>query len=184
MTIKIKINSDAEEPKPIQKSISLKIKKSLNGNLLIDDHEYMDIVVIPSEGKVMALQKPYSEKDPYEYQRDLMYSLFKGGILEDQVPEGSAQFGALEALYPTEGDVDTLQALLLQISEYISRTKDDEIVATEYDNNIEDKFTDPNEEDSTEYGAVPPYQDTPGGSLNADPTYTFAGYGYLYQIEF
>ena len=72
MTIKIKIGSEPEVKKEIQKTFSLKIKKSLNGNLLIDDHEYMDIVIVPSDSKVMALPKPYAEKDPYEYQRDLI----------------------------------------------------------------------------------------------------------------
>ena len=180
MTIKIKIGQQAEPKKPVQKSISLKIKKSLNGNLLLDDHEYMGIVIVPSEGKIITLPKPYSEKDSYEYQRDLMYSLFKGGVLEDQSPAGGAQFGTLEATYPIKGDVDTLQAVLLQISEFIIRTQNDEATAEKYDKNIEDKFTDPNEEESTEYGEVPPYEDTPSGNLSSSPAYTFAGQGYRY----
>ena len=73
-----------------------------------------------------------------------------------------------------------MQALLLQISEFMKKSQTSEVVADEYDKNIEDKFTDPNEKESTEYGEVPPYEDTPGGNQNADPTYTFAGYGYLY----
>lgn len=180
MTIKIKIGQQEQPKKEIQETISLKIKKSLNGNLLIDDHEYMDIVIVPKENKILALPKPFAEKDPYEYQRELMYSLFKGGILEDQTPEGGAQFGVLEATYPKEADVDPLQALLLQISEFIKKTNGSEIVADEYDKNIEDRFTDPNEEESTKYGTVPPYEDTAAAKQNPDPTYTFAGYGYLY----
>jgi rRNA maturation protein Nop10 len=180
MPIKIKLGDSDSEPKKVQKSISLKIKKTLGGNLLIDDHEYMDIVIVPGKGKVMSMPKPYSEKDPYEYQRELMYSLFKGGIVEDAAPQAAAQFGVLEATYPTEGEVDTLQALLLQISEYLEKTKHSELAAQEYDKHIEDRFIDPSDQDSTESGEVPPYQDTPEGSGIADPTYTFAGYGYLY----
>ena len=180
MTIKIKIGPSAQDEKKVQKSISLKIKKTLAGNLLIDDHEYMDIVVVPKEGKVVSLPKPYSEKDAYEYQREMMYSLFKGGVLEEESPQGGPQFGALEAKYPLKGEVDTLQALLLQISEFINKTRHSEDLAREYDEHVEDRFTDPSEGDSTEYESVPPYEDTPEGSGIADPTYTFAGYGYLY----
>ena len=64
MPITIKIGDAAkEEKKPIQASISLQIKKTLDGNLLIMDHEYLDIVINPSEGKIITMPKPNIEKD-------------------------------------------------------------------------------------------------------------------------
>ena len=54
------------------------------------------------------------------------------------------------------------------------------MLADEYEQNIEDRFTDPNEEDSTEYGEIPPYEDTPEGQASANTNYNFYGYGYLY----
>ena len=76
-------------------------------------------------------------------------------------------------------DVFFLQQLLI-ISEYIKQTTHDELVADEYDENIEDNFTDPPPDETTEYGEIKPYQDTPGANAIGDPTYTFAGYGYYY----
>ena len=182
MPITIKIGDAASaEPKPIQASIALQIKKTLDGNLLIQDHEYLDIVISPNEGKIITLPKPGVEKDVYDYQKELMNDLFKGGVTAASGPTGGPVFGMVETTYPIEGDVDTLQAVLYRISSFLKSTAHDDKFAHEYDENIEDRFTDPNEQDSTKYGEIPPYQDTPAGRQSqSDTTYTFAGYGYYY----
>ncbi len=181
MPITIKIGDSTPEQKPIQASVSLQIKKTLDGNLIITDHEYLDILVKPSEGKVVTFPKPQIEKDVYDYQKELMNDLFQGGVSDAAAPRGGPVFGMVETTYPVEGDVDTLQAVLYRISEFLRKTANSEQFAKEYDENIEDRFTDPNAKDSTKYGEIPPYQDTPEGSaLQGDATYTFAGYGYYY----
>lgn len=182
MPIKFKIGGtlpQQEQQKP-QATIGLKISKTLDGNLLINDHRYMDIVVVPKEGRIITMPKPYAEKDVYDYQKDLMYYLFKNGVSDAMSPEGGPFIGMVETTYPVESDVDSLQVSLLLISEYIAKSKDDERVADEYDKNIEDNFVDPPDDETTKYGEIPPYQDTPGANAIGDPTYTFAGYGYLY----
>ena len=75
MPIKIKIGASEPEKKPIQASITLQITKTLSGNLLINDHKYIDIIVAPQEGKVVTMPKPHVERDVYDYQKDFMYSL-------------------------------------------------------------------------------------------------------------
>jgi len=183
MPIKIKIPpfTPEEEKKPIQASVSLKISKTLGGNILINDHKYLDIVISPAENKILTMPKPYVEKDVFELQRDFMYDLFKGGVTNRMVPEGGMGFGIVETTYPKEAEVDTLQSLLFRISEYFQHLDESSRTGEEYDKFIEDRFVDPNEEDSTRYGEIPQYEDTPAGRENhADSTYTFAGYGYYY----
>ena len=179
MPLKIKLGSAAEE-RPVQASIALQITKTLDGHLLISDHKYIDIIIDMDEGKIITMPKPYMEKDVYDYQKDLMYSLFKGGVAAAAGPQGGPVFGMVETTFPTEGEVDTVQAVLYQIAEYIKRTAHDEQTAEEYDKNIEDRFTDPTDADSTAYGEVLPYQDTPEGANNSLPTYAYAGSGYYY----
>tara|TARA_R100000995_G_C3479460_1_gene122979 strand:+ start:1050 stop:1592 length:543 start_codon:yes stop_codon:yes gene_type:complete len=180
MPIKIKIGAQESEKKPIQASVTLQITKTLGGNLLINDHKYIDIVVSPQEGKVITMPKPHVERDVFDYQRDFMYSLFKGGVTEASETKGGPVFGMVETTYPKEGEVDTLQAVLYQISQYIKETAHDEEKAEQYDKNIEDRFTDPTDEDSTAYGEIKPYEDTPEGAADSLPSYAYAGYGYYY----
>mgnify|MGYP003625664147 CR=1 FL=1 len=110
MPIKIKLPPEITSPegkvekKPVQASIFLKIKKTLDGNLLIDDHEYMDIVIVPSDNKIMTMPKPYSEKESYQYQKEFMYDMFKSGVLVVDSTQGGLKFGVLEAQYPEEGE--------------------------------------------------------------------------------
>ena len=183
MPITLKLNTTptpAPEAKP-QATVALEISQTLDGNLLINDHEYIDIVVVPKENKIVTLPKPYAERDVYDYQQSLMYSLFKSGIISGPV-EGGAVFGMVEAAYPSAptSQVDPVQALLLQVEKFIQTSRVQGQRAEDYDKHIEDNFTDPPDSESTAYGEIPPYQDTPGANQIGDPTYTFAGYGYLY----
>ena len=101
MTIKINIGDSKEaEKKEPQATITLKISKTLNGNLLINDHKHIDILVVPKEGKVVTMPKPYVEIDTYDFQRDLIYSLYRGGVTEGPTPEGGPFFGIVETNYP------------------------------------------------------------------------------------
>ena len=181
MPIKIKIGDTptTEESIP-QASISLAVTKTLDGNLLVNNHQYMDILIVPEQNKIVTMAKPYAERDVYEYQRDLMYALFKGGVTAPESPRGTGRFGIIEVKYPKSKDVNALQAVLFQISEFLKRTRYEDYVAAEYDENIEDRFTDPGPDDSTAYGEFPPVQDTPKGQQVVDPTYSYAGYGYLF----
>tara|TARA_R110002020_G_scaffold193284_2_gene393488 strand:+ start:2807 stop:3352 length:546 start_codon:yes stop_codon:yes gene_type:complete len=181
MPITIKIgNATTPEKKPTQASITLQVKKTLEGNLIIMDHKYLDIVIIPAEGKITTLPKPGTDRDVYDYQKELMNDLFKGGVTAAAAPRGGPVFGMVETEYPLEGEVDTLQAVLYRIDSFFKKTADSEKLAQEYDENIEDRFTDPNAEDSTKYGEIPPYQDTPEGANDSLASYTYAGYGYYY----
>jgi|TARA_R110002020_G_C15934153_1_gene744087 hypothetical protein len=180
MPLKIKIGAAAEEKKPIQAQIALQITKTMDGNILISDHKYLDIIIDLKEAKVITMPKPHVEKDVYDYQKDLMYSLFKGGVSAAVAPRGGPVFGMVECSFPKEGEIDNVQAVLYQISEYIKKTSHDEQKAERYDQNIEDRFTDPDDADSTAYGEIKPYQDTPAGANDSLPTYAYAGYGYYY----
>jgi hypothetical protein len=179
MTIKIKLPS-VERPPPPQAQVELQVKKTLEGNLLISDHDHMDIVVVPAANKILTLPKPMAEKDIYEYQRDFMYSLFKGGLINADAAQGGPRFGIIEAQYAAEGSVDPLQSLLLQIESWIQKSQAQMLGAIDYNEDIEDHFVDPTDKDSTEYGSIPPYQDTPQGAQDAMAPYSYAGYGYLY----
>jgi hypothetical protein len=181
MPITLKLNNLQPEPEPAppQATVSLEISQTLDGNLLINDHQYIDIVVVPKDSKVVTLPKPYAEKDVYDYQQALMYSLFKSGVINGPV-QGGATFGMVEAVYPTSPEVDPVQAVLYQIDKFITSSRAEGQKAEEYDKNIEDNFTDPPDSETTAYGEIPPFQDTPGANQIGDPTYTFAGYGYLY----
>lgn len=181
MPLKIKIANSptTTEKKEPQASIALNVVKTLDGNLLIKDHDYIDILISPSKNLIVSMPKMNVEKETYDYQRDLARYLFEKGITTGP-PQGAADFGMLESTYPATADVNPVQAALYQIERYIVKASQDTAIAREYDENIEDRFTDPTDKDSTKYGEIPPYQDTPEGAADSYVPYVYAGMGYYY----
>tara|TARA_R110000796_G_scaffold4338_4_gene16827 strand:+ start:5345 stop:5890 length:546 start_codon:yes stop_codon:yes gene_type:complete len=181
MPLTIKIGTP---PREIQATIELKMRKTLDGNILIADHPKMDIMIVPSSAAVVAIPKPHAGDNVYEHQRELMQSLFEGGAVIYDSVQSSANFGVLEAAFaaePADSDVDPIQVVLYEIERFIKRTSNDDLRAETYDKNIEDRFTDPSDEDSTELGEVKPEEDEPyRKSLGGSNSYAYAGYGYLY----
>ncbi len=179
MPLTVKLGDAA---KPPQATVELQVSKTMGGNLLITDHEKIDILIVPEQSKISTMPKLYVGDDVYEYQRDLLDSLFHGGVIDPDRVQGGVRFGVLEAFMaePVE-DVDPVQIALLEIEKYIKKTLGEEIKADEYDKNIEDRFTDPGEKESTEYGEIRPEEEEPyRQSQVQDPEYTFVGQGYLY----
>ena len=183
MPLKIKINKP-EPPKPPQAKIELQIRKTLGGNLLIMDHDKMNIVVSPKANTVTAIPKMYSgdNSNIYSYQRDLMASLEEGGVISHNMIQGGLKFGVLEAMIePASEGISGVQVALLELEKFIKKSLGEEIKADQYDKNIEDRFTDPEESETTELGDVKPEEETPyGRSRTYDIPYSFVGYGYLY----
>ena len=168
--------------KPPQATVELQVSKTMGGNLLITDHEKMDILIVPEQSKISTMPKLYVGDNVYEYQRDFLNALFQGGVIDPEGIQGGTRFGVLEAFMsaPVE-DVDPIQIALLEIEKYIKKTLGEENKADEYDKNIEDRFTDPGEEESTEYGEIKPEEEEPyRQSQVQDVAYTFVGQGYLY----
>jgi len=177
MPLKISINKSA--PQPPQATVALQASKTLDGNILISDHAKMNIVIVPSTKKIITIPKPFAEQNVYDYQRDLMDSLFRGGVIKYDSIQGGSSYGMLEGVMGEDPELDSVQVALLEIEKFIKTTSADEAYAEEYDKNIEDRFTIPTDKDSTEWGEIPPEQDDPNHPT-AQSTYQYAGYGYLY----
>ena len=129
--IKIKIGGP-------QATIELYARKGLDGSLLIMDHTKIDIAVMPDKMKVVTFPKTTSTEDVYEYQNRLFEFLSDKGIVDRQSVQGGNIFRSLEgAVFPND--------------------EEHEQIATNYEKELEDMYTHPDDRDSTEYGEVPQY---------------------------
>ena len=81
MPIKITINKQApggaevEEVAAPQATVKLKARKSLDGNIIISDHQLMDVVLVPSKNKVLTIPRPGFGEEVYYKQKDFYNSL-------------------------------------------------------------------------------------------------------------
>ena len=146
--IKIKIGGP-------QATVELYARKALDGSLLIMDHQKIDIVVMPDKMKISTFPKSNATEDVYEYQNRLLELLADRGILDRGSIQGGNIFRSLEGEVFENTQVNPLQAAVFVISEYIGIEAQHEHIADQYEKELEDMYTHPDDRESTEYGEVP-----------------------------
>tara|TARA_Y100000593_G_scaffold68068_1_gene125109 strand:- start:254 stop:763 length:510 start_codon:yes stop_codon:yes gene_type:complete len=147
ITIKIGSAPDA--------TVELNARRALDGSLLIMDHQKIDIAIQPSEMKVVTFPKTTSTEDVYDYQNRLLELMADKGVIDRASIQGGIVFRSLEADIFENEDVNSMQAAVYIIAEFLSYEADHERVADDYERELEDMYTHPDDRNSTEYGEVP-----------------------------
>ena len=171
MTIKAKIELDPR--------VKLKARRTLNGNIMIMDHEDIDVVYLPEKKKCIAFPKEAMSDKVYASQ-DRMFKFFaKKGIVDYSTIRGGNVFGALEAeiLESKTPGIDQTQAFLYTIHEYLTGEKPYFKSSDQYDDERLDALLRPSDEDSTELGDVP--QSDRKGSMHKQ----IGPYGFQYNYS-
>jgi hypothetical protein len=140
-----------------QATIELNARKALDGSLLIMDHKKIDIAVMPEPMKVVTFPKTTATEDVYDYQNRLLELLADKGIIDRASIQGGNVFRSLEGEVYSSDQINSLQAAVYVISEFIDREAQHDRVADQYEKELEDMYTHPSDRDSTEYGEVPQY---------------------------
>ena len=171
MTISVDIQLDPR--------IDLKARRTLDGNILIMDHEDIDIVLIPEKNKCITFPKEVMSDKVYAAQDRMFSFLAKKGIVSRSTIRGGNVFGAMEAdlLESKIPGIDRNQAVLFSIHEYITGEKPYFKTSDEYDDDRLDAMLRPSPEDSTQLGDVP--QAASKGSHNS----SVRPYGFMYNYS-
>ena len=184
MAIEIKIGSPPEQPeeRPVQTSMPLNARKSLDGNVMIFDHETIDIVVMPSQSKIVAFPKDLMSDTVYEAQDRLFFYLVKKGVVLPESVHGGNVYGSIEGVIatPIQEDVSAAQTAVFSIGNFILEEKPFFKTYNDYEEDRENALTNPDEEDSTELGEVP-HEDMKG-SLR--PGFLRGAYGLNYMYRY
>ena len=171
MSIKAKIEFD---PK-----IRLKARRTLDGNILILDHEDIDIVFMPEQNKCVSFPKETMNDKVYAAQDRMFAFLARKGVVSHSSIRGGNVFGSLEGdvLESKIPGIDQSQVFLYVLHEYINGEKPYFKSSKEFDDERLDALLRPSEEDSTELGDVP--QDAKKGSMDS----RVRPYGFQYNYS-
>ena len=126
--------------------------------------------------KVVTFPKTTATEDVYDYQNRLLELLADKGVIARASIQGGNIFRSLEAVVFSNEQINPLQAAVYVIAEFIKHEAQSERVADEYEKELEDMYTHPEDRDSTEYGEVPQYADK--GSMR--PGYYYYPLRYRY----
>ena len=159
--------------------VDLKARRTLNGNIMIFDHEDVDIVISTENKKCVVFPKDQMSDKVYEAQDRMFKYLVKRGIVDHSSIRGGNVHGSMEAsvLESKIPGVDNIQAAIYSISEYLNIEKPFFKSSREYDDERLDQMLRPKPEDSTELGDVP--QSDRKGSLHPG----IRPYGFMYNYS-
>ncbi|OUW01677.1 MAG: hypothetical protein CBD16_05270 [Betaproteobacteria bacterium TMED156] len=171
MTIKAQIKLDPR--------VKLKAKRTLEGNVLIVDHEDIDIVLLPEKNKCIAFPKENMSDKVYATQDRLYSFLAKKGVLSHSTVRGGNVFGSMEAdIFESKlPGIDATQAFLYALHEFIKEERPYFRSSSHYDEERLDALLSPSDEDSTELGDVP--QSAKKGSMHKQ----IGPYGFQYNYS-
>jgi len=146
-----------------QISMSMNLRKGVDGSVMIFDHDDIDIVVIPEPLKIVALPKDLITDEVYDTQNHLFKHLAKKGIIEFDSIKGGNVYGSFEATIHKSAfeGLSPIQAAIFQIGKFIEDERPYFQAEKAYFEKEEKKLLDPDEEDSTELGEVP-HEETKG----------------------
>ena len=178
MPITIKLGDKADK----LVTLEMDVRKSLSGDLLIFDHGDIDIVLSPSQNKVIAFPKEIMSDYVYGAQNRLFTYLRKRGIVIPESIQGGAFYGSFEATMetPKSENISASKLTLVNISNFITEERPYFESTEAIISMTDDEFIDPDNEDSTDLGEV--HQAVQQGSIRKGFVRDPYSLNYLYTI--
>ena len=160
-------------------TIELDAKRSLDGNIMIFDHEDIDIILMVEQRKCLTFPKEENNDKVYYSQDKMFRFLIKKGVLDPASVRAGNIYGSLEGaiLESKIPGVDSIQATMYSLHEFINLEKPYFKQTSEYDLDRIEKLIRPSDEDSTDLGDVP--QAASKGSLDS----RVRPYGFRYNYS-
>jgi hypothetical protein len=167
-----------KEPIPPQATVNLKIAKTASGDIMITDHPIFNIFLTNGGETVVTIPKPNMGEKAYPAQRELLDSLVMSGLVKHDSIQGGMIYGALEGHLKPSEETSLIQSLLYEIEQFIkSRLMDYERVE-DYEDDIDARFLEPSDEESTEHGEIKPEEDMRKNV--SQPFVTYSGNGFIF----
>ena len=155
--------------------LEMDMRKSMNGDLMVFDHGDIDIVLSPTQNKIIAFPKETMSDLVYGAQNRLFSHLKKKGVVIPESIQGGSFCGAIEATMQDsfKEDLSTAKMALINISKFIDEERPYFESTEAIISMADDDIIHPDKEDSTELGEVP--QEEEKGSIRP---YIFGAYPY------
>ena len=178
--LKINIVKSEQEKENVIETVSFEARRSISGDLMIYDHDLIDIVVSKENLKVTTFPKTENKSESYLVQESLLYHLSKVGIMRRSSIRSGSFYSSLEGdIFESKIEgVSSYQSALLEIYNFLQEEKPNVDARRLYSKDLQQFFLDPSEEESTELGEVPQKEKQGSMDHQASPY----GYQYMYSI--
>ena len=165
-----------EKDSPIVASLKMKARRAVNGDIMVFDHADVDIVLSPTTNKIVVFAKEAMSDMVYGAQDRMFSFLSKKGIVDRSSVQAGNVYGSMEGAILSGVERDSFRMALINISKWIDEERPYFEFAEKFGDLTVDRFTDPDQEESTELGEVP--HDATKGALR--PGYNYGPYWQNY----
>ncbi len=160
----------------------LNVRRALNGDLMIFDHNDIDIMIISEKKKIVAFAKDMMSDVVYGAENRLFNHLRRQGVIAYDSIQGGNVYGSMEGLMlemKGERQPESVDYVLYQISEWMNTERPYFESNEAYDNMMDNHLLEPDNEHSTELGEVP-HEEEKGGirQHNLFAPYLYGRYTY------
>ena len=156
----------APPPEPPAPSLELEARTTLDGNVAIYDHAELDIVIMPETKKVLALPKGEHTDEVYAAQDRLFHFLRGKGVVTEDSVHGGNVYGSMQAKFPESSDGrNPVEVVVFSIGKFLEEEKPYYTHDAALEASLQDRFLEPDSEESTELGEVPQEADKGSGLL-------------------
>ena len=171
-SVQVKINEppvrvNIHDPTKQVFEFKLNVRRALNGDLMIFDHNDIDIMILTEKKKIVAFAKDMMSDIVYGAENRLFTHLRRQGVIAYDSIQGGNVYGSMEGLMlEMKGDKqpETIDYVLYQISEWMNTERPYFESNQAYDDMMDDHLLNPDDEFSTELGEVP-HEEEKGGIL-------------------
>ena len=136
--------------------VTLDARRTLGGDIAIYNHEDIDIVISLKNKRIIAFAKDELNDMVYDAQSRMFDFMAKKGIIDRGSVQAGNVYGSMQAnIEEPSNDVDPIQVAVLGITKYIEEEAPRFMYQKVYDEQEEERLTNPSSEESTELGEVP-----------------------------
>jgi len=174
--VRIKVVDENE----VLASFELKAKKTLDGNIIIFDHDDIDIIVRPEQKKIVTFKKDNVNGDIAYGAADRMFKhLASKGIISIDAVQGGGTLDSFEVAIPETNLETPIKLILLSLAKWIEKERPYFEYGDDYEDMMRDRLLKPDDEEATDLGDVP--HDKSKGSIV--PGYYRSPYWMSYILE-
>lgn len=152
MTIKVKVNKIKSNVRA-----KLQIRQTIDGKVMILDHDDIDIIIIPKDKKVLTIPTEDIDDNIYDTQNRYFKYLNRKGLIEPATILSGNIYGSLEAQYldSQKENISVIDLIILNTARWLEEERPYFADMEEIKDREEERLLEPNEEESTELGEVP-----------------------------
>lgn len=167
-----------EDDKDNSVEMKLVARQTMDGNIIVSDHTEIDVMIQPNDKRIVAFPKEIIDDSVYSTQDRLFSFLADHGVIKRDTVEAGDVYGSIQAEYPEAANgANTTQLVLLNVGKWIEEERPWMETEQYFEEEGEERLTEPSDEDSTDLGDVP-HESEKGTIAPNKIRRVLSGYGY------